>query len=82
MNEERIEQLRQERSQISDANKQKKLSQKWHRAKAEDLLAEAAEHLKKVKELDEELSESQKKYFDKGTELETLTNKKRIQYLR
>lgn len=82
MNEEQIKTLQRERTAISHRNKELKLTQKWHRAKAEELLKDATEHLKKVKDADEEMSENNKKYFDKGTELETLTGKKRIENLR
>ena len=82
MNEEKIKTLQRERNAISHRNKELKLSQKWHRAKAEELLKEATEHLQKVKIVDEEMSENNRKYFDKGTELETLTGIKRIENLR
>ncbi len=82
MNEEKIEKLIAERKALSYERKREEQSMKYHREKAEELLIEANTHLKLVNEAGRRIVNNTKQFFDKGTELEELTGKKRIDNLR
>ena len=82
MSQEKIDQLTTERRNISGNNKILKQSRKWHMQKFEEFLKDAEEHIKRVKEIDNQIHTNNNLYFDKGTQLEELTGVKRIELLR
>lgn len=82
MSQEKIDKAIAERKSIQEQNKALAVSRKWHQQKFEEHLKTAQEYAEKVKGIDAEISENNKRFFNKGTELEELTGTKRIEFLK
>lgn len=78
----KVEKLKQERQELINERKKEEATIKYHRAKSEELLKDAGEHLKLVNQAAHRIQINSKRFFDKGTELEKLTGTKRIEFFK